>query len=344
MTLPASIAYLAANSAAAFLSGLLVAGAAVWLFRVGSSRWLPALLALPFVRLAWEVGRGVAGDAYAASPHLAEIWDLGRLEVAAGVSAPVAPILSLRTTALAGGARYELSAGDVLVWWMSREVPSWVAPLAVGLVLVSAALLLRRLIIEARLHAHRSRVRRAGRVVEVRRVWWRRVPIYVSPLAQGAPYAGGILSPYVCVPEAAHGEFDRQELEAVVKHELAHVAALHIFLRLVVRVLCDVFWFVPTVRFVEVQVRRGCELAADRAAVAAGAPALVLASAMVRVAERCCSSAVAVGAAGGQLSERVRRLVDGRVRGPRFGFQVAWIRWVILFSVVRAVLLSGIGL
>ena len=117
MTLPASVLYLAANSAAAFLTGLLVASAAVWLFRVGSSRWLPLLLSLPFVRLLWEVGQGVSTNAYVASPHLAEIWELGRFEVGAGAALPLAPIVSLRTTALAAGERYELSAGDANEGW-----------------------------------------------------------------------------------------------------------------------------------------------------------------------------------------------------------------------------------
>ena len=343
MTLPASVLYLAANSAAAFLTGLLVASAAVWLFRVGSSRWLPLLVSLPFVKLLWEVGQGVSSAAYAASPHLSETWDLGQFEIGAGAALPLAPIVSLRTSALAAGERYDLSAGDALVWLMSRELPSLVAPLAVVLVLVSAALLVRRLAIEVRLLLRRSRVWRAGRVVERRRVWWRSVPICVSPVAEGAPYASGLLFPYVCIPESG-AALERQELDAVIEHELAHVAAGHIVLQFVGRLLCDAFWFVPLIRFVETRLRRACELSADCAAVAAGAPALTLATAMVRVAERCCTSAAAVGAAGGQLSERVRRLVgEGGLR-PRFGFQFGWVRWVILISVVRSVLRSGIGL
>jgi Zn-dependent protease with chaperone function len=76
---------------------------------------------------------------------------------------------------------------------------------------------------------------------------------------------------------------DRRELEAVLAHELGHVARRDYLITWVAAVLRDAFFYLPTSRAAFGQLRRDNELASDDLAVAVTRRPLALASALVKV-------------------------------------------------------------
>ncbi len=76
---------------------------------------------------------------------------------------------------------------------------------------------------------------------------------------------------------------DRQELEAVIMHELAHVARQDTFVLWIGRMLRDAFWYLPTSRVAYRQLEQEKELACDDLAVGVTHRPLALASALTKV-------------------------------------------------------------
>ena len=75
------------------------------------------------------------------------------------------------------------------------------------------------------------------------------------------------------------------EREAIIEHELGHIRYFDLALLLPLELLCDLFWFVPGVKWLLVKQRALLEQRADECAVAAGIARESVASALLSAAE-----------------------------------------------------------
>jgi hypothetical protein len=82
------------------------------------------------------------------------------------------------------------------------------------------------------------------------------------------PVAFGTLRPTIALPAGFAGEFEADEQEAMLVHELAHLAAGDPAWQQVVHLLCAVLWWQPAVWLLRRRLRVVCETAADEASLA----------------------------------------------------------------------------
>jgi beta-lactamase regulating signal transducer with metallopeptidase domain len=94
-------------------------------------------------------------------------------------------------------------------------------------------------------------VRRPVRIVESRRL--------------PAPVAFGVLAPTVVLPGGFTEDFDPEELDAMLVHEVAHLAAGDPAWQLAVNLLCGLLWWQPAVWLLRRRLRMASETAADEA-------------------------------------------------------------------------------
>jgi len=145
--------------------------------------------------------------------------------------------------------------------------------------------------------------------------------------ADGRPIAmaSGLRRPALLLSTWLVEHLDRRELEAVLAHELGHVARRDYLVTWLAAMLRDAFFYLPTSRAAFRQLRRDNELASDDLAVAATRRPLALASALAKVWQQTlgpatASAAVApallgtatagVGGAGA-IEQRIVRLMGG---------------------------------
>lgn len=74
-------------------------------------------------------------------------------------------------------------------------------------------------------------------------VWPRPTVLVVPGLA--VPFATGFLKPRVMIPDLLTGALSREELAALLAHELAHLRRADPLVRVLAGYLTDVFWYVP---------------------------------------------------------------------------------------------------
>jgi len=99
--------------------------------------------------------------------------------------------------------------------------------------------------------ARRLGIRRRVRVLEV--------------VGLRAPVAFGSFRPTVAVPVTFANDFDRQQQDAVLAHELAHLAARDPAWQVVANLLCAALWWHPLVWWSRHRLRAASEAAADEA-------------------------------------------------------------------------------
>ncbi len=111
----------------------------------------------------------------------------------------------------------------------------------------------------------------------------RRVRLYVAPQI-AAPLSMGLLRPAVCVPPRALHELDPEEQEAMLAHELAHVARRDPAWLFALWGIEALFFFQPLNRLARRSLAETFELAADAWAARATGERLALASCLARIA------------------------------------------------------------
>ncbi|MGA2064387.1 MAG: M56 family metallopeptidase [Thermoguttaceae bacterium] len=124
----------------------------------------------------------------------------------------------------------------------------------------------------------------------------------------------GWLRPVILVPASVLAELPPQQLELILAHELAHLRRCDYLLNLVQTAVETLLFYHPAVWWVSRQIRVERENCCDELAAAAG-DRLLYARALASLAELCrqppclASSGLALGAAGGSLSARIRRVL-----------------------------------
>ncbi len=98
-------------------------------------------------------------------------------------------------------------------------------------------------------------------------------------------FCAGLLRPRVYLSSAALGTVERGELAAVIEHETHHCRRRDPLRILIVQVLSDSLFFLPVMRHVLKRYRTLAELAADEAAMTAGADRRSLAAAVLMFAQ-----------------------------------------------------------
>lgn len=129
----------------------------------------------------------------------------------------------------------------------------------------------------------------------------------------------GCWRPVLLIPAQAR-EWSDEELFGILCHELEHVRRNDWLMLMVERIVGAIFWINPLIHFVTRYSAGLREMAADDAALRAGAAAPVYAGRLIAVARALHDAprlAVSVGfAEGGRVDERVKALFDRRDRRP----------------------------
>ena len=280
---------------------------------------LAVMLVMPFVTAValWSPA-GETGSAITPGP--AVFTTVERSTAAAATGMPGASfVLTVR------------SGLDALTPWV---VVTWFTGVAVLLLRMAGGLwrvrrLHRRALVAAvsRWHAVAERIgaqlglRRPVRVVESSRV--------------ESPIALGWLRPVIVLPVAAAANLTPSQVEAILVHELVHIRR-HDYVVNIVQTLAETLLFYhPGVWWVSNQVRVEREHCCDDAAVAAcGNPADYARALGELEAWRSAGTPLALAAASGSVSDRVRRVLRGPLtREPR---SVSWTVGLIAIVLVMA--------
>jgi beta-lactamase regulating signal transducer with metallopeptidase domain len=191
----------------------------------------------------------------------------------------------------------------------------------------------------------RRRARPAPRPLQARleaiagRMGLRKALILLESAAVRVPGAVGALRPAILLPAGIATGLSVEHLEALLAHEVAHVARRDYLIHLLQAVAETLLFFHPAVWWVSHRIRVEREHACDDLAVSMAADPLVYARALLALEERRRGAAGAVtpetrfaldpragllmSADGASLSTRIRRLVDGRTPAPAAGMAVA---------------------
>jgi len=275
------------NSALSFLGGIGIVYLSLKIFRVDQSRWKLFLLSLPFMKIIWDIGRGIPATSYLL--HSIDPLNLPPkhkyLMIGTGFS-EWGPIFSVAFSVKdPNGQQYSISLPDFLGAWLQKAISPSFPILIVGcLVGVSIALLVVRFFSYYRFENERVKDRKKGTLIkELILDRFRKVDIYLSEKYLGTPFTGGFLKPFICIPKKTVELLNEEEKEAVIQHEIAHIKTFDLPITLTIKILGDIFWFVPGYRFLTRKIDRLREILADKVAVINGAGALHLASALVKL-------------------------------------------------------------
>lgn len=320
--------------------------------RVSCGPWKLFLLSLPFIKVVYDFLKGVPRssillnniDPYAVPPGVQTF------AVGVGVNNFIPQLKALFTIRDFDGTQYGVSVGDYVVYWLARNISPYL-PLYIvyAILLIGAALLLRRLYLALHFEFQRLADRRHSTVLETKKLFFRHVDIYISKSFSGTPFTGGVFKPYICIPRDAYETLSPAELRAVIAHEMGHVQQLDLVITMAICALGDIFWFVPGYRWLCRKLERMREIIADQRAVRAGTSPEVLASALIKLRE------TALGESGlifyspflreqSLLKVRIESLLGWPgEKPPRWLWKSLWGRSLITFWLVGAVLNSNLG-
>lgn len=286
---------------------------------------------LPLFKVVADLLGGVPSNAYLLGPFVAERWDFGRFQLGVGFERPfLVPTLHGRLGASMHGEWFSLAVGDMPVNALAARGFGWVIPTLLSIALAVGVV---RLVWRARAwleFARAERMRRSAPVVERHRVHGREVRVIEHGDSTRGSYTSGVLSPVIWLSPAVSTTAE-EERRAVIEHELAHVRQLDVLLFAVVRLLRDVFWFVPGLGFCAGRVQRQAELAADRAAIRNGCSPSALARAIAVECEQKLAHAGAQLGGDGPEAERVTALsLPHPRRRVRLGLRVVVLGYLCL--------------
>jgi beta-lactamase regulating signal transducer with metallopeptidase domain len=130
-----------------------------------------------------------------------------------------------------------------------------------------------------------------------------------------APFTAWLLRPVIYLPLDLLARLPRDQIEALLAHELAHIRRLDWVWNLAQSAVEAVLFYHPAMWWLSGRIRQERELACDAMAAAACGSPLPLAEALAgleRGRGRMAPRGLALGAGGGALTRRVRHLLSGR--------------------------------
>lgn len=159
------------------------------------------------------------------------------------------------------------------------------------------------------------------------------VRVLQSTLAQ-VPVVVGYLRPVILLPVSLLTTIPAAQLEAILAHELAHVARHDFVVNLLQTLIETLFFYHPAVWWLSRQIRIEREHCCDDLVVKLLGNRVEYGRALVAIEElRGQNSILALGASGGSLLSRVRRIVGPNVAGSQSAAVRLGDRWpVVLFS------------
>ncbi len=147
------------------------------------------------------------------------------------------------------------------------------------------------------------------------------------------PVVIGALKPVILIPAGAFTGLTAEQLEAIIAHELAHVARWDYLVNLVQTAIETVLFYHPCVWWISKRIREERENCCDDAAVAACGNRILYARALADLEGTRATSSLAMAAVGGTFMNRIGRLM-GRSDERRPG------AWIALPLAITAVVLS----
>lgn len=352
MSMAAVFFNLLANAAFSMAGGMLVVGFFLWLFRVETGPWRLFLLSLPFVKIVYDSVRGLPPDSILLNgldpfslPARHQTLQLG---VGFSSWAPEFNLIfSVRDIA---GKWYAASIGDYLVIWLNRTFGCQVPLIILDAVLaVSAILLVMRGVSAYRFEKRRKADRAGAKTLRTEPFQLRTVDIYISRQFSGTPFTGGVMRPYICIPQEAFDILSKDELEAVIAHELGHIRQIDLVVTIAIQLLGDLFWFVPGYRWLSRKMDRLREIVADQWAVRSGVEPALLASALLKLKEISETSDRLVLYSAffreqSLLKVRVEHLLGKTSeKRSRFGWSNIWFRSALSAWIFTAVMVATVG-
>jgi len=342
------------NSIFSFLAGIFVIYISFKIFRINDSRWKLFFLMLPFVKIISDLFRGI--------PASSLIWNgidplnlppkHKYLSVGFGFS-QFCPLIDLSLSVKSlSGKLYSTSVSDFLFSWLSKIITPQFPRILIGcLLIISFFLLAIKIISYLKFEFDRKADRYKNTCISLTNVnpTSKKIDIYTSKKYVGTPFTGGLFKPFICIPKNAHELLTNDELSAVLQHEVAHVRAFDLPISLVIKILGDLFWFVPGYRLLSRKIDRIREILADKNAIAFGANPVQLASALIKLkdSETNLSHNVLYSAFFKEkslLKERICRLLNSfQEKSPRFGWNKWYFRWLISAWISGCVIMSTFG-
>lgn len=156
------------------------------------------------------------------------------------------------------------------------------------------------------------------------------------------PSVAGVVRPVVMLPAALLGRLTEVQIAAVMAHEREHIARHDNLKSHIHRLVETLFWFHPLVWFIGRQLLEERERACDEAVLERGHDAGEYASGILTVCRQCAAvhSRHAVAALAGNLTQRIRQILNGR-SPVSLGFVKAFVLTVSTLLVGVAPLLAG---
>lgn len=167
----------------------------------------------------------------------------------------------------------------------------------------------------------------------------REVRLIVSPRIS-EPGVWGIARPIIVLPETMADHLSEAELDAVIMHEMVHIARWDNLASNAQMFLCCLFWFHPLVWFIDKQLLNEREIACDEKVVELGGAHGIYASSLLKVLKFCLGLRVAgVSAAGGSnLKRRIEKIMSNETKT-----KMALSHRVLIIAVASAVIIFSIA-
>lgn len=147
------------------------------------------------------------------------------------------------------------------------------------------------------------------------------------------PGVWGIRHPKIVISGQTSSRLSHTELEAVLTHELAHIARSDNLFSVLHRIICSVFWFHPAVWWIERQLLAERERACDDRVIECGSNSKDYAASLVKVLRAGLSLRMAgLSCAGGSdLKRRILHITSGERRKTLRSFH-----WIVLITFITA--------
>ena len=274
----------------------------------------------------------------------APIVDKGTSKQSSGSNSNIAPIVETEETSVnyVAPVPTTASSADMALWiqtnlspWMPSVVTVWVLGLIAFSIRIWIGWRYSNYISQNGLASNELLQSKMQTLCQTARLG-RCVKVFVSELID-VPAVVGLFRSIILVPTSAMTNLTTQELESVLRHELAHIRRYDPLVNLLQTLLETTLFFHPAVWWISKQVRIDRELCCDRMAVDNPKQANILARALLRLEESRRSMSPALAATGGNLTARVKRLLEfessGRAQNSRTGAVTIGLLVLMIFCV-----------